>query len=144
MHLSLCCLAGKDEQVPLTGSRDLGGRSVGASVQPCLLYCIQALLGNSAAAVLTYRSGSIQAQPKGGTLANKGPAAHHMWVQQNATIVEGNALLIVAQLVVDGPHEQQHIRPVGVDHVHLRTWDRVITAGGPTSAAAVAILGTSC
>ena len=51
MHSNLCCLAGKDEQVPPTGSRDMGGRSVGASEQPCLLYSTRALCGSIAAAV---------------------------------------------------------------------------------------------
>ena len=144
MHLSMCCLAGKDRQIPLTVSRDTGSRSGDASEQPCLLYCIQALQESNAAAGTMYISGSIsKAQPRGIAPANKGSAAHHMWVQQNAAVIEGDALLIVAQLVVDGPNKQQHIRPVGVDHIYLHTWDRVSKAGCPRSAAAGATQGTS-
>lgn len=44
----------------------------------------------------------------------------HMGVQQYTSVIESNALLIVAQLVVDGSNEQQYISLVGVDKVHLQ------------------------
>jgi len=44
----------------------------------------------------------------------------HMWVQQNASVIECYALLIVAKLVVYGPNEQQYISLVGIDQVYLQ------------------------
>lgn len=44
----------------------------------------------------------------------------HVGVQQNASVIEFYALLIVAELVVYGPNEQQYISLVGIDQVHLQ------------------------
>ena len=45
----------------------------------------------------------------------------HVGVQQNASVIECYALLIVAKLVVNGPNEQQYISLVGIDQVHLQS-----------------------
>ncbi len=49
-----------------------------------------------------------------------GMSLSHMWVQQNAPVIECYALLIVAKLVVYGPDEQQYISLVGIDQVYLQ------------------------
>lgn len=49
-----------------------------------------------------------------------GMSLSHMWVQQNASVIECYALLIVAKLVVYGPNEQQYISLVGIDQVYLQ------------------------
>lgn len=36
----------------------------------------------------------------------------HLSVQEDAAIIEGNALLKIPQLIVDGPNEQQQVCPV--------------------------------
>ncbi|KAA6420624.1 MAG: hypothetical protein FRX49_09417 [Trebouxia sp. A1-2] len=44
-----------------------------------------------------------------------GMSLSHVGVQQNASVIEFYALLIVAELVVYGPNEQQYISLVGID-----------------------------
>jgi hypothetical protein len=44
----------------------------------------------------------------------------HLRVQQYATVIEGNALLVVPQLVVNGANQQQQIRPVCMHRVYLQ------------------------
>lgn len=44
----------------------------------------------------------------------------HLSIQQDAAVVEGNALLILPQLVIDGTNEQQQICPVSVLGVYLQ------------------------
>ena len=44
----------------------------------------------------------------------------HVGVQQDASVIECYALLIIAQLVVDGPNQQQDVSFVRVDHIHLQ------------------------
>ena len=50
-----------------------------------------------------------------------GMSLGHVGVQQNASVIERYALLIVAKLVVYGPNEQQYISLVGIDQVHLQS-----------------------
>ena len=45
----------------------------------------------------------------------------HLSVQEDAAVIEGDALLIVPQLVVDGPNEQQQVCPICMRWIDLRT-----------------------
>lgn len=45
----------------------------------------------------------------------------HLSIQEDAAVIEGDALLVVPQLVVDGPNEQQQVCPVCMRWVDLRT-----------------------
>ena len=43
----------------------------------------------------------------------------HLGVQQDAAVIEGNALLILTQLVVDGPNQQQQVCSMSVLGINL-------------------------
>ena len=42
-----------------------------------------------------------------------GVSLRHVGVQHDAAVIEGDALPVVAQLVVNGPNEKQHVGTVG-------------------------------
>ena len=44
----------------------------------------------------------------------------HVRIQQDASVIESYALLVVAQLVVDGTNQEQNISLVWIDHIYLR------------------------
>ena len=44
----------------------------------------------------------------------------HVRIQENASVVERYALLVVAHLVVYGTNQQQHISLVSIHEVHLQ------------------------
>lgn len=49
-----------------------------------------------------------------------GMSLGHMGIQQDASVIECYALLIVTKLVVYSPNEQQDISLVGIDQVYLQ------------------------
>ena len=44
----------------------------------------------------------------------------HVRIQENTSVVERNALLVVAHLVIYSTDQQQHISLVGIYKVHLQ------------------------
>lgn len=52
----------------------------------------------------------------------------HVWVQHDAAVVESNALLVVAKLVIDGSNEQKDVRAIyiladiGLHVTAIRCW----------------------
>ena len=47
----------------------------------------------------------------------------HVRIQENTSVIECYALLVVAHLVVYGTNQQQHISLVGIHKVHLQGWE---------------------
>lgn len=94
-------------------SKPLAGRTKN------FLHSCSHIVSDAGAAHLIVDYGHIKIAQLLEGICQVGVRLSHLGIQQDAAVIEGNALLVLTQLVVNGTDQQQQICSVGVLRVDL-------------------------